>query len=152
MKVVGRLGNGFKSRRDANQPAEFFHFVHCFQKVFTRVFPLSTRAHAKVAILPDESPMMFLDHDHQCSGIICDPLDILVVRQHHAGDGITRAVKLPVPNLQCRELRCDRRDYRKKAEFQETLRVTTLGIQRPGRLAASSLLPKLKPQMNIPNR
>jgi hypothetical protein len=96
---------------------------------------------------------MFLDHDHRCSGIICDPLDILVVRQHHAGDGITRAVKLPVPNLQCRELRWDRRDYRKKAEFQETLRVTTLGIQSSGPPAnRSSLLPKLKPQMNIPNR
>ena len=58
-----------------------------------------------------------------------------------------------MPNLQCRGLRWDRRDYRKKAEFQETLRVTTLGIQSSGPLGSrSSLLPKLKPQMNIPSR
>ena len=62
-----------------------------------------------------------------------------------------RAVKLPVPNLQYRELRWNGRAYRKKTECQEALRVTTLGIQSSGPLGSrSSLLPKLKPRMNIP--
>ena len=45
---------------------------------------------------------------------------------------ITRAVKLPVPNLQYRELGWTGRAYRKKTECQEALRVTTLGIQSSG--------------------